>query len=277
MTKYLNYILITLLMLCAIPKLQAQSTDSMQQAPLPGDSIANTRSAREHQRLAELAFERKDYAEAVRHYEHVLSAKPNPTAYYNIALCYGKMEKLSESILAYERALLLEPTMREARHNLRIAYATTRDGLSDGRSLAFIDKVCYALSIESFGWIALALFTLMLIGILAFRLGESINTRRIGFYSAIIFALLWLIALAMVAHQYYYHKLGETRAIVQTKQDLFPTPTGGNSLITLHEGTAVFVQGEAQGAMQEVSLADGRSGWVAVTSIVRVVPDALQE
>lgn len=277
MTKYLNWILICLLMLCAVPSLQAQGTDSMHHAPLPGDSIANTRSAQEHQRLAQLAFERKDYAEAVRHYEHVLSAQPNARAYYNIGLCFGKMENISESILAYERALLLEPTMQEARHNLRIAYATTRDGLSDGRSLSVIEKVCYALSIETFSWIAVALFALMLVGILVFRLGGSVGTRRKGFYSAIAVAILWLSALAIVAHQYYYHELGETRAIVQTKQDLFPSPMGGNSLITLHEGTAVFVEGPAQGAMQEVSLADGRSGWIATASIVRVVPEALQE
>lgn len=238
------------------------------------DSLA----AQRNKELAELAFDRQDYAEALRNYEHVYLTYPTAVVLYNMALCYREMERIDQAILHYERALLLEPTMQQARHNLRLLYATTKDGLSDGRALPFWDNIAYAYDIDTWSVLSLVVFTMMLLGFMLFRLGSKVGYRRLGFYATLLLLFVWVFILAMIAHQYYYRSVAENRAIVTTiRQELKPTPTGqGNSITTLHEGTAVLLQGQALGHWQEVLLGDGRRGWLPQGTFTKVLPEATQ-
>lgn len=248
------------------------STAGFVTRPLPASS-PDPQGAERHKQLAELAFARKDYAEALRHYHHVFLTYPTAAVYYNMALCHSNMGQVHDAILAYERALLEEPTMPEARHNLRLMYATTKDGLSDGRALRSIDDFCYQLPASTLSWIVVGLWLFMLLSFLVFRLGTSIMSRRWGFYAFLLFTAMWLLTLAMLAHQYYYQGIAQRRAIINTTQELKPTPTGqGNTIAILHEGTAIILKGEALGHWQEVSLGDGRTGWLPITTFTTVVP-----
>lgn len=272
-------LLLALFLLTLVPGLTSlrasvDSTAEFVERPLPASS-PDVKGAERHKQLAELAFARKDYAEALRHYQHVFLTYPTAAVYYNMALCYANMEKTHEAILYYERALLEEPTMPEARHNLRLAYATTKDALSDGRALRVVDDFCYSFSANTLSWATVVVFALMLMSFLIFRLAPRSIHRRIGFYVFLALSLLWLLLVAMLAHQHYYQAVAHKRAIINTTQELKPTPTGqGNTIAILHEGTAVILKGNPLGHWQEVSLGDGRTGWLPITTFTTVVPQA---
>lgn len=275
--KCIYITLYTLLSLCLSFPLKAQVIGEGDSATgefiqrIADGSAPDTTAAKRNLKLAELAYNRKDFAEALRQYQYVLITYPTAATYYNLALCYSHTEQVEQAILHYEKALLIEPTMKEARHNLRLLYAQTKDALSDGRALPIVDEICYAIPASSLAYWILALFVLGLVSFLLFRLSPDVRLRRLGFYSALSLGFLWLFALAMLWHQYYYQGIAEQRAIVITRQDLKPTPTGqGNTILTLHEGTAVLLEGEALGHWQEVRLGDGRKGWLPLESFARV-------
>ena len=73
-----------------------------------------------------------NYAEAAEQYEQIIASSSDSLShnmlssdyavlYYNLGNAYFKQGELSQSILAYERALRLKPTMKDAKHNLQFA------------------------------------------------------------------------------------------------------------------------------------------------------------
>lgn len=264
-----------LILVAALPSWAQESDSTAGFVKRPeASSTPDATGAKRHQQLASLAYERGDYAEALRHYQHVYITYPNASVLYNMALCYTQMEQLHEAVLHYERALLLDPTMPEARHNLRLLYATTKDGLGDGRALTALDNLCYSWSARSIAVFTLLFFILAAACALVFRLSDTPMRRRIAFYSMLLMGALWLFTLAMLAHQWYYQQVAERRAIILDKQELRSAPDPrAESIITLHEGTAVLLEDNNDNAWQEVSLADGRSGWLPKGAYTSVVPE----
>lgn len=264
-----------LILMAALPAFAQGSDSTVGFVERPeAASTPDATGAKRHQQLATLAYERGDYAEALRHYQHVYITYPNASVLYNMALCYTQMERLHEAILHYEQALLLEPTMTEARHNLRLLYATTKDGLGDGRALVVLDDLCYSWSGRSIAAFTLLFFILAATCALVFRLSNTPMRRRIAFYSMLFMGALWLFTLAMLAHQWYYQQVAERRAIILDKQELRTAPDPrAESIITLHEGTAVLLEDNNDSAWQEVSLADGRTGWLPKGAYTSVVPE----
>ena len=69
-----------------------------------------------------------NYAEAAIQYEQILAELPSTSVadlpsdyavvYYNLGNAYFKQGELAQSILAYERALRLQPSFKDAKHNL---------------------------------------------------------------------------------------------------------------------------------------------------------------
>ena len=50
--------------------------------------------------------------------------------YYNLGNAYFKSGELGKAILYYNRALVISPSMEDAKHNLEIAEAQTKDNIS---------------------------------------------------------------------------------------------------------------------------------------------------
>lgn len=216
--------------------------------------------------------EQGDYARAARLYEAQLKQEPSAELYHNLGVCYGLMDKLPASILSYERALLLTPTLREARHNLRLAYSKSPDALSDGRAIPLLDDLGYMCRTNTLIVISLILFGGMLSALIIFRLRHySLAMRKVAFYSAIGLLLAWLGTNALIAHQWYYDRMARTRAIVITPETLRTQPSEkGDAVTELHPGTATFIEDEALGIWTPVRLADGRHGWIPSAAIEAV-------
>lgn len=227
-------------------------------------------------RMAMVAIEQNDYVAAIRHYEQLLPLNPSSTTYYNLGVCYTQAERPTDAIIAYERALLLDPSLKEARHNLRLLYTSTKDNLGDGRAFLWLDNICYAWSISTLTWISYALFSSVIILFLVFwsyRCQRAYKASRYSFFGACFITICWLFSIAFISHQLYYHSKDNSRAIIHQTQELKPTPTGqGNTITTLHEGTPIFLIDEPLGHFQKIALPDGRTGWLPQTSFTLVVP-----
>jgi len=69
------------------------------QAKLDPDAEA----AHRHFDLGTEAYDRGDYATALREFERAKLAKPSPALDYNIARCYDRLERYADAIVAYQR------------------------------------------------------------------------------------------------------------------------------------------------------------------------------
>ena len=70
-----------------------------------------------------------NYIEAANRYEQILAEQPAAEVYYNLGNAYFKQGELAQAILAYERALRLQPSFDDAKHNLQYAQAQIVDNI----------------------------------------------------------------------------------------------------------------------------------------------------
>ena len=70
---------------------------------------------------ANAAYAEGRYGEAAAMYQSLLDEQPDAQVYYNLGNTYFKQGELAQSILAYERALRLNPNDKDAKYNLAFA------------------------------------------------------------------------------------------------------------------------------------------------------------
>lgn len=216
-------------------------------------------------------YERDDYEGAAKALEQEIATQgATPERYYNLGVCYERLKQGARSLLSYERALWLDPTMSQARHNLRLGYAQSPSGLSDGRAIGFVDDICYALSRPALMVVGLVLTLLMVVGLIIFRLGATVLRRQVAFYTAVGLACLWLLVGAMIAHQWHYRKVSAQRALVIEGTSLLSSPSSAEPLMALPAGSPLRLESLGDG-WAHVSLYDGRSGYVPSHTIEAVV------
>lgn len=216
-------------------------------------------------------YERDDYQGAAEALEQEIATQgATAERYYNLGVCYERLSQGARSLLSYERALWLDPTMSQARHNLRLGYAQSPSGLSDGRAIGFVDDICYALSRPALMVVGLVLTLLMVVGLIIFRLGATVLRRQVAFYTAVGLACLWLLVGAMIAHQWHYGKVSAQRALVIEGTRLQSSPSSAEPITALPAGSPLRLESLGDG-WAHVSLYDGRSGYVPSHTIEAVV------
>jgi tetratricopeptide (TPR) repeat protein len=75
-----------------------------------------------------------NYTQAVAQYQEILSTEPSAEVYYNLGNAYFKQGELAQAILAYERALRIDPSFKDAQHNLEFAQTRIVDNIADTQS-----------------------------------------------------------------------------------------------------------------------------------------------
>ena len=70
------------------------------------------------------------YGEAAAMYQSLLDEQPDAQVYYNLGNAYFKQGELAQSILAYERALRLNPNDKDAKYNLAFAQSRITDNIT---------------------------------------------------------------------------------------------------------------------------------------------------
>ena len=99
-----------------------------------------------------------NYAEAAAVYEQVVVDQPSAEVYYNLGNAYFKQGELAQSILAYERALRLKPSYKDAQYNLHFAQSRIVDNIEDTHSFFlsnWMRAVRNALSMQVWMWLSI--------------------------------------------------------------------------------------------------------------------------
>ncbi len=215
---------------------------------------------------ANTAYLRSDYREAIRTYEAILAkGLHSPKLYYNLAGAYFKDGRLGEAILYYRRALRLDPSDEDIRHNLHIAEQHTIDRIERIPEFFLVSWMRSVRSlISGTGWTILSLVLLVasLAMLLFYLLSQRIALRKVGFFGTLV-GLILFVATTSFAAASRREALTQSEAVVlSTAVSVKSSPDkAATDLFVIHEGTTLEL-GEKLGDWQEVKLSDGKKGWL---------------
>ena len=215
-----------------------------------------------------------DYAAAVTAYQAIENrGYSSARLYYNMGNAYYKQGQIGRAILYYNRALVISPSMDDARHNLEIAEAQTKDNIAVVPEF-FLNRYMRTLrsSISCSAWSAMsvAFFGVMLLFLLIFLLGSRIKVRKVGFYGAVV-SLLLFVVVTIFGISARNSIIDRPAAIVMSSAiSVKSSPDrAATDLFVLHEGTKVEVSSEVDG-WSEITIADGKKGWTESAHLERI-------
>ncbi|MBO4906450.1 MAG: SH3 domain-containing protein [Bacteroidaceae bacterium] len=225
--------------------------------------------------LADSAYTAEDYQLAASLYSALLAENgESAMIYYNLGNSYFRMDSLGRAILNYERALLLDPADTDIRFNLQLARSHTADKVTPVGEMFFVTwwkVLTLSLNVQTWGWMALATFVLMLAAIGLYIFVPSVAGRKIAFSAAIVMLLLCVVA-NIAAAQARQHLLNRTGAIVMHPSAVVhSTPSqSGKDLFILHEGTHVELLDDSMSDWIQIQMPDGKEGWISRNEIERI-------
>lgn len=221
---------------------------------------------------ANSAYELGDWTSAIEDYEEISSiGVESPHLYYNIGNSYYRQGDYAKAVLYYERSLKLDPSSEDTQFNLEHVNGLLQDKIDVVPEFflkEWFRNLSRTMSSDSWAWVSLVLLAVTLILLLVFRLASSVAWRRTGFFTGLVTLLMLIATLSFSAWQRNDYLAHDEAVVMKAVTSVKSSPSSDNStdLFILHEGTKVKVL-ETAGAWTNVSLADGRQGWMKTADI----------
>lgn len=215
-----------------------------------------------------------DFATAQSYYSAIEnSGNYSARLYYNMGNAYFKQNMLGKAILYYNRALVVAPSMDDARYNLEIAEAQTKDKIAvvpEFFLVRWMRTVRSTMSCSAWSVISMVLFGVALSLLLLFLLATAIKVRKCGFYGTIVVLLLFVATTAFAISDRNVIVDRQGAIVMSSAIAVKSSPDrSATDLFVLHEGTKVVVSSEIDG-WAEITIADGKKGWTESSHLERI-------
>lgn len=218
------------------------------------------------------AYAAGDYEAAVVAYSKIVaSEKMSSSLYYNLGNSYYKLGDLGHSIWAYERALKIDPSHKNAFSNLEFVNAKTEDKLElENTGITYWLKFfLFRFDINFWAYISLGLSVLFSIILYLFFTSKSQKVKNMSLTFS--FATLFGLA-AVVIISYFNHKnvVEQTNAVIISEfveVRNAPSETAPSSF-KLHEGTKVDLL-RSNDTWHEVGV-NGNVGWILKSDFLEI-------
>lgn len=193
--------------------------------------------------------------------------------YYNVANACFRKGDTARAILYYNRALVLDPSDEDTRHNLAIAESRTKDkieAIPEFFLSGVVRSVRNALGCTAWTVISLAMLAAMLTLGIVFLLAERYGVRKGAFFGMVFSALFFVCATLFAASQR-RALTDRTQAIVTASAaPVKSSPDrSATDLFVLHEGAKVTIVGTLDN-WSEIVIADGKKGWIENSKTERI-------
>lgn len=217
-------------------------------------------------------YGQKQYDSAAFYFEQIAALKPeNAEVYYNLGNTYYRLNKIAPAILNYERAMRLNPDYKDAKDNLGLAQSRISNFIMPSGDIFFIrwwHSITEPIIAGFWAVAALITFTLAIAIIILKRFQKPIA----GKIPVQLTGFLWFICCCFLMLGFAAARNMEehdTAVVMQNDVPLMNNEQKGKPLALIPEGTTVKVRGE-KGSWTEVSLPDGRTGWLQQNTINKI-------
>lgn len=197
--------------------------------------------------LADSAYNKEAYSQAIEYYKQALAETGrNADLYYNLGNAYYRQGNLAQAVLAYERALRLNPAFEDARANLAFVNSRLEDKPENNNSLFTRghDSVIAAMSANAWAWTALGAFVLLCGLIAIYIFSSNVFMRKFGFFGglAMIVVTIYFIVVAADASSRMNDHSEAVVIVPSTLLNSVPRqPKQTDKVVPLHEGTKVQI------------------------------------
>lgn len=197
---------------------------------------------------ADSAYMADDFATAARLYNEAIDTEGSSSMlFYNLGNAYYRMGNLGKAIVNYERSLRLDPTNRDARENLAFVNSKITDQIGDSGTFISntIDTVVAAAHPDTWGYIGIASFVLMLGAIALYVFAGNVAVRKVGFFGAFILLIVTVAANILAVKGADKAQSHTTAIVIEPSAILSTSPRQpkdrSEEAFLLHEGTKVQI------------------------------------
>lgn len=228
--------------------------------------LTQASSPAEMKTLADSAYAQADYEKAIKLYNKLAEQNKTTDVCYNLGCAYYRIDDMAHSVLWFERALKLDPSNKDVLFNLEMARSKTIDKIVPQHEFilfTYFKAMTNWFSLRTWTIIALLSFVLVLVSLLIFYASDSIFMRKLAFSSAVLLLLVTLLSNVCAVQQRNFKQTHTSGIIVSPAVTVKSTPAdNGNDLFVLHEGSKVEILDSSLKEWCEVSIADGKVGWI---------------
>ncbi|MBN2134857.1 MAG: SH3 domain-containing protein [Acidobacteria bacterium] len=205
-----------------------------------------------------------DYA-AANYIKIIKSGIENHIIFYNLGNCYFRMKKIGPAMLAWEKALKLNPGDIQIEQNIAFASRMIADKFEEPERhflAALFSGIVSLFSVN--GWFIITIIFTWLGGT-AFFIFQTTSKRvlkRVVMYLVIVF-ILFIFTTGILTYISYNKIESENYGIILAPSVQVRSGPGNNNpvLFVLHEGVKVNVESE-QGEWTRISVPNGFNGWI---------------
>ena len=216
--------------------------------------------------LADSAYAQADYEKAIKLYGKLAEQNATCDVCYNLGCAYYRIDDMAHSVLWFERALKLEPSNKDVLFNLEMARSKTIDKIVPQHEFilfTYFHAMTNWFSLRTWTAVALVSFILMLVLLLIFWASDSLLTRKLAFSSAVLLLLVCILSNVCAVQQRKFKQTHTSGIITSPAVTVKSTPAeNGNDLFVLHEGSKVEILDSSLKEWCEVTIADGKQGWI---------------
>jgi tetratricopeptide (TPR) repeat protein len=222
-------------------------------------------------RDADLEYKKGNYQQAIKDYQELLKKGVSADLYYNLGNAYFRSDNITQAVLAYERAHLLSPGDEDIRFNLEFARSKTIDKITPESEMFFVTwyraLVNYT-SVDCWATVAIVSIALALIQMLVYLFATQLALRKVGFFGALLFLLLFAGSNLFAYQQKSTLENRNGAIVIAPSVNVKKTPDmNGSDDFVLHEGTRVSVTDRSMKQWRGIRLDDGREGWLLTNQI----------
>ncbi len=213
----------------------------------------------------------KQYDSAAFYFEQIAAGRPqNAELYYNLGNSYYRLNRIGMAVLNYERALRIDPSYKEAQDNLAITQARITHQLPQTEDIFFIRWWKSTTShTHATLWAVASLITFALIFVVLWLRRFSAVGQRIPRQLAGILAFVFVVYLVFAVVAARNSQDAAAAVVMDDDAPMLNADLKGKPLALLPEGATVKVRSE-RGQWLEISLPDGRTGWIDKAQVVRI-------
>ncbi|PZX95210.1 BatE protein [Flavobacterium aquariorum] len=221
-----------------------------------------------------ILYQNGKYAEAAKAYESVLEAnKESVELYFNLGNCYYKLHQTAPAIYNYEKALVLDPSDKDALNNIKFAQKQTID------EIKVVPKVGFAKLLRDFtgiypfdtwAWITIGFAFLFLFFFMGYYFYQTVVVKRIFFVGMFVILVLLVMSISAAFFEKSHFDNERPAIVFAESADVRSEPQNASATtFVLHAGTKVYVE-ETLGYWKKIQLTDGTEGWIDSRSIKEV-------
>ena len=218
------------------------------------------------------AYQAGNYADAVTLYQQIVDAgNEGAVLFYNLGNAYYKTDNKAYALLWYERALRLDPTNEDIKHNISFVNNTLVDKIEvmpefvitkwwNGVSKSMVSNTWAICSI------VLCFFLFALIALILFAPRQWLRSG--SFILSFVVLLLLVLSIIFARKESVRYQNQPEAIIVKSVATAKSTPNqSGADLFILHEGLKVSISDKVS-EWYEIRLPNGEKGWIREDGVV---------